>query len=116
MRRLLLAGAILALAALASCVMPTIELGDPDFSAVPDGRYLGSFDGGLVKAEVELYATGGAITDLRLLRHNCGKGKPAELILERVLQAQSLRVDTVSGATYSSKVILRAIENAITGS
>ncbi len=115
MRRLILAVAILAMTALASCVMPTIELGDPDFSAVPDGRYLGSFDGGLVKAEVELYASGGAITDIRLLRHDCGKGKPAELIVDRVVEAQSLRVDTVSGASYSSKVILRAIENAITG-
>jgi uncharacterized protein with FMN-binding domain len=115
MRRLILAVAILAMTALASCVMPTIELGDPDFSAVPDGRYLGSFDGGLVKAEVELYASSGAITDIRLLRHDCGKGKPAELIVDRVVEAQSLRVDTVSGATYSSKVILRAIENAITG-
>jgi uncharacterized protein with FMN-binding domain len=116
MRRLILAAAILAMTALTSCVMPTIELGDPDFSALPDGTYRGSFDGGLVKAEVELYSSSGAITDIRLLRHDCGKGKPAGIIVERVMQAQSLRVDTVSGATYSSKVILRAIENAIAGS
>lgn len=28
-------------------------------------------------------------------------------------EAQSLQVDTISGATYSSKVILKAIENAL---
>lgn len=30
-----------------------------------------------------------------------------------VVEAQSLQVDAVSGATYSSKVILKAIEDAL---
>ncbi len=115
MRRLVVAVSLMATMVFASCVMPTIELGDPDFGSVPDGSYRGSFDGGIVKAEVELSATAGIVTDISLLRHDCGKGAPAGIIVERVVQAQSLRVDTVSGASYSSKVILRAIENAITG-
>ncbi|GAI95081.1 unnamed protein product, partial [marine sediment metagenome] len=31
----------------------------------------------------------------------------------KVVEAQTLQVDAVSGATYSSKVILKAIENAL---
>ena len=54
-----------------------------------------------------------AITDIDLLKHQNGQGKPAEVITERVLAAQSLKVDTVSGATMSSKVILLAIEDAL---
>jgi len=30
-----------------------------------------------------------------------------------VVEAQTLEVDAISGATYSSKVILKAIENAL---
>jgi len=37
----------------------------------------------------------------------------AELITDMVIDSQSLKVDVVSGATYSSKIILKAIENAL---
>ncbi len=37
-------------------------------------------------------------------------GQPAEAIIEDVVEDQSLDVDSVSGATYSSRVILKAIE------
>ncbi|HHY93241.1 MAG TPA: FMN-binding protein [Firmicutes bacterium] len=35
------------------------------------------------------------------------------VVIQRVLQQQALDVDTVSGATSSSKTILKAIENAL---
>jgi uncharacterized protein with FMN-binding domain len=47
------------------------------------------------------------------VKHVNGQGKPAEVITEKVIETQSLQVDVVSGATYSSKVILKAIENAL---
>jgi uncharacterized protein with FMN-binding domain len=34
-------------------------------------------------------------------------------MLPRVIDAQSLAVDAVSGSTYSSKVVLKAIETAL---
>jgi uncharacterized protein with FMN-binding domain len=40
-------------------------------------------------------------------------GRPAEAITERVVAAQTTQVDAVSGATGSSRVILKAIENAV---
>ena len=51
--------------------------------------------------------------DIKLLEHKNGRGKPAEIIPSKVVEAQSLNVDTVSGATMSSKVILQAIQNAL---
>lgn len=50
------------------------------------------------------------IVDILLLNHKNNKGKIGEVINEKVLMAQSLQVDTVSGTTNSSKVILKAIE------
>ncbi|WP_353955500.1 FMN-binding protein [uncultured Clostridium sp.] len=45
--------------------------------------------------------------------HDCGLGKKAEKITEEIEKMQSLQVDEISGATLSSKVILKAVETAI---
>ncbi|TYB94365.1 MAG: FMN-binding protein, partial [Kosmotoga sp.] len=51
--------------------------------------------------------------DIELIEHNHGRGEAAEVIPEKVVEAQSLKVDIITSATYSSKVILKAIENAL---
>ena len=110
----LLGAAIQTAALLAgACAMPDIKVTTPPFSTLPDGAYEGAHDGGMVKATVEATIAGGAIAAVRILRHDCGTGKPAERIIEEVVARQSLDVDAVAGATYSSRVILKAIENAL---
>jgi len=47
-----------------------------------------------------------------IIEHFNGRGEKAEAIIPRVIEAQSLDVDVVSGATGSSKAILKAIEDA----
>ncbi len=49
---------------------------------------------------------------IELLKHTHGQGGAAEAIPGKVIEAQTLQVDTISSATYSSKVILKAIEQA----
>lgn len=105
---------MIALAA-SSCRLPTIDIGFVDFASVEAGSYEGYWDGGMVKARVAVGADDGYVTGITILRHDCGTGAPAEAVVARVVERQSLQVDTVSGATYSSRVILRAIENALTG-
>jgi uncharacterized protein with FMN-binding domain len=53
------------------------------------------------------------ITEIVLVKHENGKGTAAEIIPNKVVEAQSLDVELISGATYSSKVMLKAIENAL---
>ena len=53
------------------------------------------------------------ITEIKIIKHTNGQGGEAEAILDTVIDAQSLQVDVISGATYSSKVILLAIEDAL---
>jgi uncharacterized protein with FMN-binding domain len=91
------------------------EIKDVDISKLEDGVYTGSYSTFPVSAEVRVTVKGQRITGIDLLEHNNGKGKPAEVIPGRVVEAQSLEVDAISGATYSSKVILKAIENALEG-
>ncbi len=92
-----------------------LEAGAPevDFKAVTDGVYKGSYKVFPVEVILDVTIAGGTVTDIQILKHVNGKGGPAEDITKDVLNAQSLRVDTVSGATFSSMVILKAIENAL---
>ena len=92
-----------------------LRIQDVDLSKVHDGVYVGSQDAVLVAAEVRVTVADGAIRRIEILRHENGRGKPAEGVLDRVIAAQSLRVDAVSGATSSSKVLLKALENALRG-
>lgn len=90
-----------------------ISIGKVDLTKVKDGNYTGSFDAIYVGAKVKVKIKNHAIAEIKLLNHKNERGKRAEVIPDRVVKAQSLQVDTVSGATNSSKVILKAIENAL---
>jgi uncharacterized protein with FMN-binding domain len=90
----------------------TIE--DIDLSTVPDGTYNGSYSAFPVSAEVEVTVLNHTITEIKIIKHDEGKGEPAEAITDRVISAQSIYVDAVSGATLSSKVIIMAIKDALT--
>ena len=98
----------------ASCATPAIEVKSLDFSRLRDGSYEGSYTGGMGKASVSLVVADRKVTAATLTHFESSPvGAPAKAVLERVLAAQSLAVDGVSGATYSSKVILRAVQDAL---
>lgn len=90
-----------------------IEIGEIDLATIPSGSYKGSFVAPLVQAVVEVAIVQGEIRSIKVLEHTHGPGYGAEAIVDSVLEAQSLQVDVVSGATGSSKVMLKAIENAL---
>ncbi|MCA1951388.1 MAG: FMN-binding protein [Treponema sp.] len=90
-----------------------IEIVDPDLSKTADGTWIGAWNTTLVKVQVSVDTADHRISQITILRHDCGRGKPAEAIVDRVVEAQSLKVDAVSGATGSSRVILRAIQDAL---
>jgi uncharacterized protein with FMN-binding domain len=82
-------------------------------SVVKDGVYEASQDNKIVTATVRVEVKGGKIVAIDLLKHNHGPKHGADALIPQVLAAQSLKVDSVSGATYSSKVLLKAIELAL---
>ncbi len=84
-----------------------------DVSKVADGVYEGSAFLLPVSVRVRATVTGGRVASIDLLRHFNGRGTPAEAIIPKVIAAQSLGVDTVSGATHSSLTILAAIQHAL---
>ncbi len=57
---------------------------------------------------------GHVITGITIVRHDNGKEKPAEAIVDDIIENNSLEVDAISGATYSSNVIKAAVLDALT--
>ena len=85
-----------------------------DLTKVEDGIYEGQCDTGVVRARVQVTVRNHRLESIDLLEHENGRGTPAEAILSQMVQKQTTAVDAVSGATCSSKVIRKAVENAIT--
>ena len=86
---------------------------DIDISNIPDGVYVGEYDVDFIYAKVEVTVQNGAVTNIDILEHKNGHGKPAEIIVDKIIKEQKIDVDTVSGATNSSTVIKKAVENAL---
>ena len=89
-------------------VISTLEL-----SSIDDGIYMGEYILSPVKVIVQVQIKNHKIHEIKILEHQNGFGEKAEIINERVMEKQTLEVDVVSGATVSSKVMLKAIENAL---
>jgi len=89
-----------------------------DFSKLNDGVYHGAYAGGMYKwraNECDVTVADGKVTGIQLAvsQDPGGKNTQHEALYDRVIQAQSLQVDTISGATLTSKAYLQAIENAL---
>lgn len=85
-------------------------------SAYKAGTYTAVSKGhnGDVKVEVEF--SDAAILSIKIVEHSESAGisdVPMKRIPEEVIEGQTLAVDTVAGATVSSKAILAAIEDAV---
>ena len=99
-----------------ACVnLNDIVITSPDLNKIPDGTYQGTSTVGPVKVTLEVLMQNKAITSIQIIKHRNGRGKKAEAIVPRIIEAQSLNVDVISGASYSSKAILLAAENALAG-
>ncbi|MFD3156855.1 FMN-binding protein [Haloimpatiens sp. FM7330] len=93
--------------------VPTININNVELTNVSDGSYIGEYKTKLVKAVVKVNVEDKKITSIDIMEHKCGLGKKAEKITKEIEKSQSLDVDLISGATLSSKVILKAVQNAI---
>ncbi len=90
-----------------------LVVNDVDLSQIKDGQYIGEYSIFLVYAEVEVTIKNHDIKKIQVLKHDNGLGRNAEVIKEDIIKQKSLNVDTISGATVSSKCIMKAVEYAI---
>lgn len=90
-----------------------LEMEQIDLTQASDGTYFGSYDAFPISAEVKVEVLNNKIDKIEIIKHDNGQGGDAEAIVKDIIERQSLDVDTVSGATYSSIVILKAVEDAL---
>ena len=90
-----------------------ISFSPVSLSAVSDGVYTGECDVEFIYAKVFVTVENGKLTDIAILEHKNGRGAAAESVVDEMVKKQSVDVDTVSGATNSSIVLKKAVENAL---
>jgi uncharacterized protein with FMN-binding domain len=90
-----------------------LKIENIDLSKVKDGEYTGKLKVFVVSSEVKVTVQNKKIIKIDIIKHMHGKGYGADKITEKIIEKQSLEVDAITGATGSSKVMLKAIENAL---
>ena len=81
-----------------------------------EARRDGGYEGESGFVAVSVTVAGGRIAGIRMIRHGGGGEKYAEMVrplLERMVEAQSVEVDTVTGATVSSNYLKEAVAAAL---
>lgn len=91
----------------------SITVSNPNIANITDGTYVGEYSAKPVYVKVEVLVTEHEITNVKIIEHENGLGGKAEKIVDDVISKQSLEVDAVSGATVSSRCIIKAIEKAL---
>ena len=86
-----------------------------DIADVSDGIYIGEYDVNFIYAKVEVTVEDGEIVSINIMEHRHERGKAAETVIEKIIEEQKIDVDAISGATNSSTVIKKAVENALKG-
>ena len=95
--------------------MPIEETEEPE--SVPVGTYTGSARGMYSDVIVEVTLDEGGISDVSVKKQNDTRiiaEAAVDILPQRIVEAQSLAVDTVTGATMTSYGILNAAKNALT--
>lgn len=87
--------------------------GEINISDISDGVYIGEYDVNFIYAKLDVTVQNGKITNINILEHRHERGKAAEAITNKIVDEQRIDVDAISGATNSSTVIKKAVENAL---
>lgn len=97
----------------------SLPLNAVDFSKLNDGVYKGEYEGGMYKwrvNSVQVTISAGKVTKIEPVsgvEDLQAENDSTRMLYDRVIKIQSLQVDTISGATLTSKAYLQAVENAL---
>ncbi|MCD4779607.1 MAG: FMN-binding protein [Candidatus Omnitrophica bacterium] len=93
-----------------------MPINDIPLAQIDDGKYRGSYEYGKFTYIVDVTVTRHQIKDIVIIQsqEDSGHARAATGVLARVLARQTPNVDVVTGATMTSKALLKAVENALT--
>lgn len=84
-----------------------------NMETVEDGIYDGHSEMGPVIVDVRVHVENYKILKVDLIRHDCGLGHSADVIVEKMVEQNTYNVDAISGATVSSEIIKNAVNIAL---
>jgi uncharacterized protein with FMN-binding domain len=84
-----------------------------NLSRVADGTYSGSYGNFIVSAKVEVMVKSHRIKKIIIVDQKCGRGYEARDTIRRIMDAQSSKVDAVSGASSTSRTLMLAVDRAL---
>jgi uncharacterized protein with FMN-binding domain len=84
-----------------------------DLSKIADGTYPGSFKSGRFSYSVEVTVRNHRIEEVKSTGVKQAQDAVIQQIFARIVADQSVRVDTVSGASLTTKAASKAVENAL---
>ena len=86
-----------------------------DLTQIEDGTYSGSYEGGRWANSVDVTVSDHKISQIDVIKTvNIETPEVTNQIVENVMEKQNTTVDTISGATITSKAYLKSIEKALT--
>ncbi|MDD4371412.1 MAG: FMN-binding protein, partial [Anaerostipes sp.] len=95
-----------------------VSMGSLDLSKIKDGIYEGEGNGFRGKVKVAVTVKAHKMTAIKVLSTSDDTAyfnRASSGVIKALLAKQTLAIDVVSGATYSSKGIIAAVKNALTG-
>lgn len=87
-----------------------------DFNNLKDGTFIGEYEGGKYhwrENRVQVTISSGKVTDIKILEDAVKNSQYPEGLYDKIINSQTLQIDTVSGATITCKAYLKAVENAL---
>lgn len=85
-----------------------------DLSKLHDGTYHGESVFGGFTYKVDIIVVNHSITDIKIISNRkVSYARFAEGVMPRILKAQNANVDAITGATTTSKALMKAVENAL---
>ncbi|TYC84295.1 FMN-binding protein [Acetobacterium wieringae] len=85
-----------------------------DLKGIEDGTYTGVYTAGRWSNEVAVSVADHQISNIAVVKTvTMEKPEVTDALIHAVIEKQNTTVDTVSGATVSSKAYLKSIENAL---
>jgi uncharacterized protein with FMN-binding domain len=92
-----------------------VEISSINPSSLDDGIYKGAYSAGRWSNELAVTMKGGKIQEIKIIKDmDIAPPEISNEIFSRVIKLQNIDVDTVSGATVTSKAYLKSIETALT--
>lgn len=91
-----------------------MEIQNVDINKIQDGEYIGAFSYSGFEYKVKTIVNDHRIGDVVILHNRDTKhAKRAEGVISEIVNNQTPKVDAISGATTTSKALMKAVENSL---